>query len=441
MFGADHAAGRTGMGAVMGAKHLKAIMVHGSRLKEKMDSATSKLVKEYIHKVKASASRYRDYSTWGSSGDILELHQMGLLGTRNYRMMQFDGAKNIDGRNLAKYVTRKTSCHRCPVHCKAKVEIPAGKYKELKGGRPEYETVIDLGALCGLGDPEALLYLSNLCNRLGLDSISTGSVIAFAMDLFDRGILTREDTDGLDLTWGNAEAMETLMIRIAEREGIGNVLAGGVRRAAEIIGKGAEEFAYHVKGVEIYGGDPRGMMGTALSYAVSLRGGDFTSVYPVPEFRYTPEQAEAEFGTKEAVDYRATRGKGVLVRKCLLVSAVIDSLGICKVPALTIIGDFDLEKEAALTRALTGLDLSAADMFEIGERIVNLQKLINLKLGATAADDTLPDKFMHQPITNGPASGRRVRELKSMVGEFYRSMEWDEDGVPTPQKLKELGIE
>ena len=440
MLGADHAAGRTGMGAVMGSKNLKAIVVHGPRGKQKMDAEISGLVKDYIRQVKDSESRYRDYSTWGSSGDILELHLLGLLGTQNYRKMQFDRVREIDGRNLANYVTRRTSCHRCPVHCKAEVEIPNGKYKGFKGGRPEYETVIDLGALCGLGDPEALLYLSNLCNSLGLDSISTGSVIAFAMDLYDRGILSLEDSDGLDLTWGNAEAMEVLMVNIAKREGLGDILAQGVRRAAEIIGKGAEKYAYHVKGVEIYGGDPRGMMGTALSYAVSLRGGDFTSVYPVPEFRYTPAKAEKEFGTRAAVDYQASEGKGALVRKCLLASAVIDSLGICKVPALTIIGDFDLEKEAALTRALTGLEISTPELFRIGERIVNFQKLINLKLGATADDDTLPDKFMHEPIGEGPASGQSVQELASMVKAFYRCMGWDQEGVPTEAKLKELGI-
>jgi aldehyde:ferredoxin oxidoreductase len=440
MLGADHAAGRTGMGAVMGSKNLKAIMVKAPRAREKMDAETSRLVKAYIRKVKASVSRYRNYSTWGSSGDILELHLLGLLGTENYRKMQFDRAREIDGRRLANYVTRKISCHRCPVHCKAEVEIPKGKYKGFKGGRPEYETVIDLGALCGLGDPEALIYLSNLCNVLGLDSISTGSVIAFAMDLFDRGIITREDTDGIDLTWGNVEAMEEMMIRIAKREGLGDILAQGVRHAAKIIGKGAEKYAYHVKGVEIYGGDPRGMMGTALSYAISLRGGDFTSVYPVPEFRYSPEKAEKEFGTRAAVDYQATEGKGALVRKCLIVSAVIDSLGICKVPALTIIGDFDLEKEAALTRTLTGLNISTPELFRIGERIVNLQKLINLKLGATSADDTLPDKFLHEPIGEGPARGQRIQELASMVRAFYRRMGWDDDGVPTREKLAELGI-
>lgn len=440
MLGADHAAGRTGMGAVMGSKNLKAIMVQAPRAREKMDAETSRLVKTYIRKVKASVSRYRDYSTWGSSGDILELHLLGLLGTQNYRKMQFDRAREIDGRRLANYVTRRISCHRCPVHCKAEVEIPKGKYKGFKGHRPEYETVIDLGALCGLGDPEELLYLSNLCNILGLDSISTGSVIAFAMDLFERGILTREDTDGLDLAWGNAEAMEEMMIRIARREGLGDILAQGVRRAAKIIGKGAEKYAYHVKGVEIYGGDPRGMMGTALSYAISLRGGDFTSVYPVPEFRYSPEKAEKEFGTRAAIDYQATEGKGALVRKCLIVSAVVDSLGICKVPALTIIGDFDLEKEAALTRTLTGLDISTPELFRIGERVVNLQKLVNLKLGAISTDDTLPDKFLHEPIGEGPARGQRVQELASMVRAFYRRMGWDDDGVPTKKKLAELKI-
>jgi aldehyde:ferredoxin oxidoreductase len=291
-----------------------------------------------------------------------------------------------------------------------------------------------------VGNPEALLYLSNLCNLLGLDSISSGSVIAFAMDLYDRGILSLEDTDGLDLTWGNAEAMEALMINIAHREGLGDIMAQGVRRAAKSLGKGAEKYAYHVKGVEIYGGDPRGMMGTALSYAVSLRGGDFTSVYPVPEFRFTPEKAEKDFGTRAAVDYQASEGKGALVRKCLMVSAIIDSLGICKVPALTIIGDFDLEKEAALTRALTGLEISTPALFRIGERIVNFQKLINLKLGATVDDDTLPEKFRLEPIGEGPARGRRVQELDAMVRSFYSSMGWDKQGVPTKAKLKELGI-
>jgi aldehyde:ferredoxin oxidoreductase len=397
------------------------------------------VVREYVRSIRSSVSRYRDYSQLGSSGDLQELNDMGLLGTRNYRSLQLDGAERIDGRNLKSYVVRSTTCPRCVVHCKAEVELKEGKHRGFRGARPEYETVIDLGALCGLTDPEALIYLSNLCNILGIDTISTGSVIAFAMDLYDRKILSKQQTDGIDLTWGNAEAMEQIMNRIATRQGIGNILADGVFRAAQSIGKGSEKYAYHVKGVELYGSDPRGMMGTALSYAVSMRGGDFTSVYPVPEFRYTEERAEKEFGTRQAVDRMATVGKGALVRYCLIVSSVIDSLGICKVPALTIAGNYDLEKETRLVRALTGLDLNKERLLYIGERIVNMEKLFNLRFGASADQDTLPEKFLSEAIAEGPSTGAKV-DLKPMVQDFYRIMGWDEQGVPLPETLATLNL-
>jgi aldehyde:ferredoxin oxidoreductase len=439
MAGIDHSAGHTGMGAVMGSKRLKAICVSSAERPEKAPPEAKPAVREYIKSIRGSVSRYQDYSQLGSSGDVLELNQMGLLGTRNYRSMRLEGAERIDGRNLKSYVVRTITCPRCVVHCKAEVELKEGKYRGFRGGRPEYETVIDLGALCGLTDPEALIYLSNLCNILGMDTISTGSVIAFAMDLYDRKILSREQIDGIDLTWGNAEAMERIMNRIAVRQGIGDTLAEGVFRAARMIGSGAEQYAYHVKGVELYGSDPRGMMGTALSYAVSMRGGDFTSVYPVPEFRYTEERAEQEFGTRKAVDRMATAGKGALVRYCLIVSSIIDSLGICKVPALTIAGNFDLEKETRLVRALTGLDLTRERLLHIGERIVNMEKLFNLRFGATPELDTLPEKFLNEPIGEGPSTGAKV-DLKPMLREFYEIMGWDEQGVPLSGTLTRLDL-
>lgn len=439
MAGIDHSAGHTGMGAVMGSKLLKAICVRGASRGEKTPPQAMQAVKEYIKSIRNSVSRYRDYSQLGSSGDLQELNEMGLLGTRNYRSLQLEGAERIDGRNLKSYVVRNITCPGCVVHCKAEVELKEGKYKGFRGGRPEYETVIDLGALCDLTDPDALMYLSNLCNILGMDTISTGSVIAFAMDLYDRKILSKTEINGIDLTWGNADAMEEMMKRIAARQGIGDILADGVFRAAQKIGKGAEKYAYHVKGVELYGSDPRGMMGTALSYAVSMRGGDFTSVYPVPEFRYTQERAEKEFGTRQAVDRLATGGKGALVRYCLLVSSVIDSLGICKVPALTIAGNYDLEKETRLVRALTGLDLSKQRLLYIGERIVNIEKLFNLRFGATSDLDTLPEKFLNEPIGEGPSTGAKV-DLQPMVQDLYRRMGWDEQGVPLPETLATLNI-
>ncbi len=439
MAGWDHAAGRTGLGALMGAKNLKAIVLQAEPKNEKMNSEQADVIRQYVAQMKNSVSRYRDYSTYGSSGDILETNQMGMLGTRNYQEYQIDGVERIDGRQLNQYVKRKRKCHRCPIHCKAEIELKGDRYKGFKGGRPEYETVIDLGALCGLTDPEALIYLSNLCNMLGMDTISTGSVIAFAMELFQRGILTLADTGGIELDWGDGQAMEAVIRQIAQREGLGDVLARGVKWAAQSIGRGAEKYAYHVKGVELYGGDPRGMMGVALAYAVSMRGGDFTSVYPVPEFRYTAEQAEQEFGTRDVVDFTATSGKGAMVKKCMIVGSIIDSLGLCKVPALSIIGDFSLEMEARLIQTITGLDISPEVLYLIGERIVHMEKIFNIRQGGNPDDDSLPELFLQTPIEKGPIQGRKVN-LAPMVQEFYQSMGWDEQGRPRQSILQKFDL-
>ncbi len=439
MAGSDHSAGRTGLGALMGAKNLKAIVVQAEPKKDKMNSLQADVIRQYVAGMKNNVSRYRDLSNYGTAGDILETNQMGMLGTKNYQEYQIDNVEQIDGRQLNRFVKKKRKCHRCPIHCKAEIELKSDRYKGFKGGRPEYETIIDLGPLCGLSDPESLLYLSNLCNILGLDTISTGSVIAFAMELFQRGILTPEDTGGINLKWGDAEAMEEVIRQIANRKGLGDLLAKGVKRASEIIGRGAEKYAYHVKGVEIYGGDPRGMMGIALAYAVSMRGGDFTSVYPVPEFRYTAEQALQEFGTRDVIDFTATSGKGPLVKKCMIVSSVIDSLGICKVPVLSILGNYNLEMEAKLIHAITGLDLSPAALFAVGERLVHMEKIFNIRRGGSIGQDSLPELFLQSPITKGPIRGRKVN-LKPMIQEFYQCMGWDESGRPTATILQRFNL-
>lgn len=440
MAGRDHAAGRTGIGAVLGSKQVKAVVVQAEKKREKMNAATAEVVKRYIKNMKANVARFHDYTTYGSAGDVLETNQWGLLGTHNYRQGQVPDAKEIDGRELQKFVIKKAGCHRCPVNCKAEIKISDGIHKGFQGGRPEYETVMKMGPLCGLSEPRELLYLTNLCNMLGLDTISTGGVIAFAMELFDRGIITRKDTGGLDLRWGDAETIEILIQQIASGRGLGKILALGVRRAAKIFGKSSEKYAYHVKGVEIYGADPRGLMGTALSYAVSLRGGDFTSVYPIPEYRYSPAKAKKEFGTEQVVNLTATEGKGALVKKCMIVSMVIDSLGLCKVPTLAISANYDLVLESQLLKAITDLDISAEELFFIGERLVNMEKLFNLRHGSDYHTDTLPDFFINQPVAEGPAKGLRVN-LEPMVQDFYRHMGWDVNGIPTSDTLQKLGLD
>jgi len=433
-----HAAGRTGMGAVMGAKNLKAIAVSAQKHPSKRDGAIRSLVREYAERIRSSP-RYEIYSKYSNSAYINWANESGILATRNYRQAQYEAAGQIDGTQMIKYVTHPKSCHRCPVHCKAELRIASGRYAGLIGERPDIEPTAALGARCGVTDVEALLYLYNLAGTLGIDVISTAASLAFVMDLDEQGFITLEDTDGIEMTWGNAEAMEAMMYRIAQREGFGAILAEGVRRAAQIIGRGAEVYAYHSKGLELTAYEPRAALASALGYAVSNRGADWTSVYPVVEFRWDAKQGRAVFGNEKAVDRFSPEGKGLVVKRTMSVSAALDSLGLCKVPVLSVVGDFSLEEEARLVKALTGLPLTASDLLIIGERILNVERLFNLRHGATKADDDLPDKFTEEPLPNGPGRGMTV-PIEQMVREFYAVMGWDEEGRPTQETLRKLGL-
>jgi aldehyde:ferredoxin oxidoreductase len=439
MTGRGHSAGRTGMGAVMGSKNLKAIVVRGRGKKIKTGGSAKEAIQRYHQKI-LKAPRYEMFSRLSNTFLISWANQMGILSTRNYRQGTFEGAERIDGRQMTDYVTKSKSCHRCPVHCKAEFRIDKGPFGGTVGERPDLEPIIALGSKCGVNDPEAILYLYNLCSKLGLDVLTTGSVLAFAMEAYEKGILTKEDTEEIDLAWGNYRSMEKMIHQIAERHGLGEVLSEGVRKAAEIIGKGAGSFAYHSKGLELTGYDPRGLMATALGYAVSTRGGDFTSVYPLPEFKWNPAKGKKEFGTEKACDRFSIEGKGPLVRRSILVSAVIDSLGICKVPALSLIGEFDLKNEAELTSRVTGWDVEAEDLFEVGERIINLENLFNIRHGLGDYRDSLPEMFQTRPLKAEAGEGSVVN-IEPMLKEYYESMGWDSRGRPTEQKLKELGLD
>lgn len=434
-----HAAGRTGMGAVMGSKNLKAIVVTAPKVPQTTNPHVQQIVRAYLERVR-SAPRYEIYARYSNSAFVEWADQMGLLATRNYQRVRFEGAARIDGKRLIEYVTRPRSCHRCPVHCKAEIEIRQGRYAGTRGERPDIEPIVNLGAKCGLDDPEALLYLYNLAGDLGLDAISAAGVLAFAMELFERGILTEEDTGGIRLTWGDAEAMEATMRQIARREGLGAVLAEGVREAARTIGRGAEACAMHVKGMELTAYDPRGALGSALGYAVSTRGGDWTSVYALPELRWTPEEGREWFGTERAVDRLSPEGKGEMVKWTMVVSAVLDSIGMCKVPVLSVLGDFRLKNEAELVSALTGWEMDAGELALVGERILNLERLLALRLGAGPEDDDLPDRFAEERISDpGPTQGMTVN-VRQMVVDFYEAMGWDRMGRPPSERLQALGL-
>jgi aldehyde:ferredoxin oxidoreductase len=435
--GRDHAAGRTGLGAVMGAKHLKAMVVCDTGSPNR--SATEhqrQAVSDYVRRVR-SAPEFDFFSRHGGAGYTVWCSEKGFAGAYNYRSPRFERVGDIDGKQLAADRHRSRGCPRCPVRCKAELRR-AGRPAAY---RPEFESMINLGIKCGLSDLDALVRLDNLCTRLGLDVISAATAIAFAMDLRDRGMLPDEWCDGKPLAWGDPAAMERLIRQMAASEGPGKRLGQGVRRAAAHIGEAARRRAPHVKGLELSGYHPGYMMGTALGYAVSSRGGDFNNTYAAMEYAWPASRGAAGFGSAASVDCRSSEKKGALIRRAAILSCALDALGLCKVPALSLIGDFDLENEAKLTGAMTGRSFTAKTLLAAGERIANLERLFNLEHGLDPLrEDCLPEVFYAQRTDSaqGPVLTREAFE--KMRAEFYSAMGWDRCGIPRVETLCRLEI-
>jgi aldehyde:ferredoxin oxidoreductase len=425
----------------MGSKNLKAIVIRDQKLNRLFRSSKggSEAVKRYVWQINNSP-HYEDVKRYGGAGFVKWADDLGILATRNYRDYHFEAAEQIDGKNLVKNITRRRGCRRCPIQCKAELAFEKGRLKSNKAVRPEFEPMLALGSKCGLGDLNTLVYLDNLCTRLGIDSISAGSAIAFAMDLFDRGILTSEDTGGIDLSWGNGRSMEKLIRQMSSGDGFGAVLAKGVRLAARHIGRGAEKYAPHVKGLELSGYHPDNIMGTALGYAVASRGADFNDIYATMEYKWLPQEDIEELGSPKAADLKSIQGKAELVRRSMIIGVVLDSLGLCKLPALCLICTYDLVAEADLATALLEQPLDVSDLFSAGERSVNLERLFNLCHGACAGDDRLPEMFFDKEYNAGEEPSKPFEWMEPMIKEFYQIMGWDEEGHPRPQKLAELGI-
>ncbi|NHM26486.1 aldehyde ferredoxin oxidoreductase family protein [Desulfofundulus sp. TPOSR] len=436
-----HAAGRTGMGAVMGSKNLKAVVARKTAsFNREVPEKAVRAVKEYIEKLK-SLPCWEEWTTDGSSTSVSWTDRLGACGVKNFRQVTFEGIETACGSAYRDLLLKHHSCYNCPIHCRAFVRIDRGRHAGFIGDRGEYEPLSMWGPRCGNPDGLESIYLCNLCDEYGIDSMETGSVVAFAIDLFERGILTKEDTEGLELTWGNALAMEEMVHRMANRRTwLGNVLTQGIKRAAEIIGRGAEKYAYHVKGLSLPIMDPRGFKGSGLGYAVASRGADFCHVYAKPEYAYTPEQALAAYGTEKVADRLSEEGKPLLVKQCLCANAVIDSLGICKIPEFAMLLDFDLAEAAKVLSAFAGEEFTGEQLLKIGERIINAERLFNFRFGATGSDDTLPGKFLTEPVPEGPCKGSVVH-LEPMLKEFYSLMGWNENGSVGEAKKSELGLE
>jgi aldehyde:ferredoxin oxidoreductase len=420
------AAGRGGAGAVMGSKNLKGIAVHGKREVPIAEPGTFKERQMAIRKKVPEIDRLKVFGKYGTPKNLVLVNERGLFPTRNFQGGLFEGIDQVNHFEQQKRVIRPVTCHDCPVACGNLTRAAEGPYKDIATEGPEYETFWAFGAECGNTSIDAIIAADRLCDQLGLDTISTGNSIAFAMECVEKGLL-KEELEGLDLKFGNHEAMVEMIRRIGYREGIGDLLAEGVRRASEKIDKRAQEFAMHVKGLELAAYDPRGAKGMGIEYATSPRGGCHERGLISRE----------TFGAPPHMDPLSIKGKGVVAKETQDETAVLDAMGVCVFPPHN--DGMDMNELAQLVSCALGRSWTSEDLLETGDRIWNLERLFNLREGFTKADDTLPPRLLDEPMKEGPAKGHVV-ELEQLLQDYYKARHWDPNGVPTPEVLDKLGL-
>lgn len=432
------AAGRCGGGAVMGSKRLKAIAVRGTTpVKVANPQAFAEVAKKQFELVEESLLKVA-METFGTNAVIDMVNERGGFPTRNWQTGVFPELEEINAEALSeKVLVEPLGCFACPIKCGRRSEIRTGKYKGAKGEGPEYESVGTLGGQCQVTDMEAITKAHYLCDDYGLDTISTGSTIAFAMECYERGILTKSDTDGLELKFGDADIVVELVHKIARREGIGDLLAEGTRRMSQKLGKGSEKFAMNVKGLELPAYDSRAVQITGLAYAVANRGGDHITAYiQGPTFFDIPFLCIPDSKIEDV--FVADPSEVHILVDLENVMTALDTLGACKFMGFCVASEEWIE----LVEQLLGRKFTYDDMVKLGERAYNLARVFSIREGLTRADDTLPPRLLEDPLPEGPAAGKVNENLPAMLDKYYELRGWDKaTGKPTPEKLKELGLE
>jgi len=412
--------GRCGAGAVMGSKKLKAVAVQGSGTVEAARPEAFEEFRRWLNEeVKEKLKVLREL---GTSAIMAATYSTKTLPTRNWTEGTFEGFERINAEAVMRFVKRSKACYGCLVACGKISRIDSGPYAGTEVEGPEYETLFALGSLCGIDYLESIIKANELCDRLGLDTISAGNVIAFSMECYEKGILTDKDTDGVKLEFGNHAAVLAMLEKIAYRQGIGDVLAEGVKKASKIIGKGAEKFAVHVKGLEPPGYDPRGLKGVALAYAVSCRG-----ACHLRHMAHRPNLTGLHPFREGKVDRLSYRGHASVVKELEDFHAVVDSMVLCKFVCLPALGPILWDELATLYSSITGVDVSVGRLVEIGVAINDLVRQFNLREGVTGRDDTLPERFFKEPVDGEVV---KKKEFEEMLHEYYKLRGWTEDGKP-----------
>ena len=429
----DRQTGRGGIGAVMGSKKLKAIGVKGT--KDLTPDNPEKLLElvEKWYKPMIESPAYNDDTKYGT-GEFLEWmnKERGTFPTKNWQAGTFDGHKTISPYYWApKYVKKNKACLSCVKPCGKLFKIDSGKYKGTMLDGIEYETLFSLGSNCGNPDAEALAKANELCDLYGVDTISCGGAIGFAMEMYEKGMITKKDTDGIELKFGNSDAVPIMVEKIAKREGIGNILADGVRETSKKF-QGSEDFAIHVKGMEPPAYEVRGIKGMGLAFMTSPRGACHlrSGAYAL--------ELTGKFWKFEGVDRFSSKNKGNEIKSMEDFMTVYDILGVCKFSR----GIFLINGVLDFVEAVTGMKLSENEILKIAERTNNLKRMYNVREGITRKYFKLPKRITSEPLPDGVAKGRYIKpeEAEEMLDDYFKARGWDKNGNLTNKKLKELGL-
>jgi aldehyde:ferredoxin oxidoreductase len=446
----NRANGRTGMGAVMGSKHLKAIAVRGHQKVKTADPAAITRLARLAPKRVEEIPDMKGLQDFGTGSVLNYQNTSGGLPTRNYTSGTFDLAEDISGETMAETILKENdTCYACVVRCKRVVETEfMNKHVDTYYGGPEYETLSTFGSYCGIGDMSAVALANQVCNQYGIDTIACGATIAFAMDCFEHGYLTLKDTGGLNLRFGNAEAMIAVLEKISRREGIGDLLANGSAFAAEKIGQGAQDLVVAVKNHELPAHMPQVKRSLALIYAVNPFGADHQSHEHDPG--YTPDTADYNLRRMAEIGLTNPQSDRVLNREKVKMALTtewnycyMDTAQLCQFvygPAWQVFGP---NEQAELMRATTGWDWSVADILKLGERRLNMLRAFNAREGAGREHDTLPKRIYDEPLKGGASDGIAVtrQEVEEALDMYYEMCGWDvATGKPTRSKLEELGL-
>jgi aldehyde:ferredoxin oxidoreductase len=431
------AIGRKGLGAVMGSKNLKAIAIRGTKKPAIADAVSFKKARATMLKaMKGSPVLYSQFSKAGTPMVVDAMTEMGIYSIKNWSAT---GEINmIPGLGTAAQDTmiiNRNPCYDCPVGCSQVKLVTSGPYAGYLSEGPEFETTYSLGSGLGIDYLPAVIAADRLCDEYGIDTISAGVTIGWAMELYEKGIITKKDTDGIELKFGNHAAVIEMLRKITYQEGLGALLGQGTKKASKKIGHGSADFAMQVKGLEMPAYDIRGAKAHGLNYATSYTGADHCRGYAFQEIFDIP--------IPEKVDRNAIKGKGKLTKWNQDVRAVTcDCATMCAFLLDMAVPAVACQNTADLVNAAAGTDFTADDIWKIGERLNNIARLFNIQEGFTRKDDNFPKRILTEPIKAGASKGQLIsqKDLDEMLDEYYADRGWTKEGVPTPAKMKELGI-